>query len=121
MEQSKTSVFHRKQVEANEKETKVALLRTMVRDFDSMIGQLEGQIAAEKDRTRIKNPDHHAYSTFAKAASKRRQNLLISVARMKSMLDVAEWELDQVNRTVARSRDNPKQPTIAQAQSHIRA
>ena len=33
---------------------------------------------------------------FAKAAAKRRQNLLISVAHTRSMLDVAKQEIDQV-------------------------
>ena len=33
---------------------------------------------------------------FAKAAAKRRQNLLISVAHTRSMLDVAKRELDAV-------------------------
>jgi len=96
MEQSKASVERRKQFEANEKETRVALLGTIIRDFDSMIAQLEGQIAAEEDRTGIKDPGHPAYSTFAKAATKRRQNLLISVAHTRSMLDVAKRELDEV-------------------------
>jgi flagellar protein FliJ len=89
MEQSKVSALRRKQLEASEKESKVALLGTMIRDFDIMIAQLEGQIAAEEDRTRIKDPGHPAYSTFAKAATKRRQNLLTSVAHTRSMLDVA--------------------------------
>jgi hypothetical protein len=97
MEQSNASLLGRKQFEANEKETKVALLRTMIRDFESMIGQLEGQIAAEEDRTRIKDPRHPAYSTFAEAATKRCQNLLISVAHTRSMLDVAKQEFDQVS------------------------
>ena len=96
MEQDKTNVLRRKQFEANEKETKVALLRTMIRDFDSAIAQLEEQIAAEEDRTRIKDPRHPAYSMFAKAAAKRRQNLLISVAHTRSMIDVAKQEFDQV-------------------------
>jgi multidrug resistance efflux pump len=96
MEQSNASALRRKQFEANEKETRVALLGTIIRDFDTMIAQLEGQIAAEEDRTRIKDPGHPAYSTFAKAAAKRRQNLLISVAFTRSMLDVAKRELDEV-------------------------
>ena len=86
----------RKQFEASEKETTVALLGTMIRDFDNMIADLGGQIAAEEDRTKIKDASHPAYSTFAMAAAKRRQNLLISVARTKSMLDVAKRELDEV-------------------------
>lgn len=96
MEQSIASALRRKQFEANEKETRVALLGTIIRDFDTMIAQLEGQIAAEEDRTRIKDPGHPAYSMFAKAAAKRRQNLLISVAFTRSMLDVAKRELDEV-------------------------
>jgi len=96
MEQSKVSGLRQKQFEVNEKETKVALLRTMIRDFDNMIGQLEQQIAAEEDRTRIKDPRHPAYSMFAKAAAKRRQNLLSSEAHTRSMLDVAKREFDEV-------------------------
>jgi flagellar protein FliJ len=93
MDQRKASVLPGKQFEANEKETKVALLGTIIRDFDSM---LEAQIAAEEDRTRIKDPDHPAYSALAKAVAKRRQNLLVSVAYTRSMLDVAKRELDEV-------------------------
>src|SRR5262245_26753998 len=96
MEQNKMSVLRRKQFEANEKGAKVAVLGTMIRDFDSMIAQLEEQIAAEEDRTSIKDPRHRAYSMFAKAAAKRRQNLLISVAHTQSMFDVAKREFDQV-------------------------
>jgi multidrug resistance efflux pump len=93
MEQSMASVLRRK---ASEKETRIALLGTIIRDFDGMIAQLEGQIAAEEDRTRIKDPGHPAYSMFAKAAAKRRQNLLVSGAHTRSMLDVAKRELDEV-------------------------
>ena len=96
MEQGKASVLRQKQFEVNAKETKVALLRRMIRDFDNVIGQLERQIAAEEGRTKIKDAQHPAYSMFAKAAAKRRQNLLISVAHTRSMLDVAKREFDQV-------------------------
>jgi hypothetical protein len=61
-----------------------------------MIVDLDGQIAAEEDRTRVKDTGHPAYSTFATDAAKRRQNLLISVAHTKSMLNVAKRELDEV-------------------------
>jgi flagellar protein FliJ len=100
MEESKASgpsrLLRRKQFEAREKETKVALLGTMIRDFEIMIAQLERHIGAEEDRTRIKDTGHPAYSTFAKAAAKRRQNLLISVAHTHSMLDAAKRELQEV-------------------------
>jgi flagellar protein FliJ len=87
--------LRRKQLEVREKERRVALLGTMITDFDNMIADLDGQIASEEDRTRIKDTAHPAYSTFATAAAKRRQNLLISEAHMKSMLDVAKRELHE--------------------------
>jgi len=89
-------LVRRKQFEISEKEAKVALLETMVRDFDLMIADLWGQIAAEEGRTKIKDTSHPAYSMFATAAAKRRQNLIISVAHTKSMLDVAKREHDEV-------------------------
>jgi hypothetical protein len=58
-----------------------------------MIVELDRQIAAEEDRTRIKDAGHPQYSFFAKAAAERRQNLLSSLAHVKSMLDVARSEL----------------------------
>jgi hypothetical protein len=89
-------LFRRKQFEVNEKERRVALFGTMIRDFDNMIADLDRQIAAEEARTRIKDTEHPAYSTFAKAATRRRQNLRISVAHMKSMLDATKRELHEV-------------------------
>jgi hypothetical protein len=46
----------------------------MITDFDNMIAELNGQIAVEEDRTKIKDTGHPAYSTFAMAAAKRCQN-----------------------------------------------
>lgn len=62
----------------------------MIRDFETMISELSRQIAAEEDRTSIKDPAHFAYSTFAKAAAQRRGNLLTSVADLKAKLDIAK-------------------------------
>src|SRR5215813_7738148 len=84
-----------KQFEASHKERTVSLVASMIRDFDKMIADLDEQIAAEEDRTRIKDTAHPAYSSFAKAVAKRRQNLLISSAQMKSLLEVAKREFDE--------------------------
>jgi hypothetical protein len=63
-------------------EQRNALLGTMIRHFENMIADLDGQIATEEDRARIKDTAHPAYSTFARAATKRRQKLLTSVAHV---------------------------------------
>jgi flagellar protein FliJ len=86
-------LHRRKQIETAQRN---ALLRTMIRHFENMITDLDGQIATEKDRTGIKDTAHPAYSTFAKAAAKRRQKVLTSVAHVKSLLEVGNRELDEV-------------------------
>src|SRR5215475_2674055 len=88
-------LLRRKQFSVSDKGRRIALLGTMIRDFGDMIINLDGEIAAEEDRTRIKDTGHPAYSTVANAAAKRRQNLLISVAHMESMLDAAKRELGE--------------------------
>ena len=57
-----------KRFEASEKARKVASIETMILDFEHMAADLSRQIAAEEERTGIKDPAHFAYSTFAKAA-----------------------------------------------------
>jgi len=88
-------LVRRKQFEASENERRVALLGTMISDFETMIADLDGQIPTEENRTRIKDTAHPACSTFAKAAAKRRQNLTISAAQMKSLLEVVKRQLDE--------------------------
>ena len=62
----------------------------MIRDFETMASDLSRQIAAEEERTGIKDPAHFAYSTFAKAAAQRRGNLMTSVTDLKMKLDTAK-------------------------------
>jgi flagellar protein FliJ len=80
-------LVHREQFEVSQKERRVVLLQTMIRDFENMIVDLDGQIVTEEDRTRVKDPGHPAYSTLAVAAAKRRQNLLSSLSQVKSILE----------------------------------
>ncbi len=84
-----------KRFEANEKARKLASLETMIVDFEHMAIDLARQIAAEEERTGIKDPAHFAYSTFAKAAAQRRANLQTSVADLKVKLDIARREHEE--------------------------
>jgi flagellar FliJ protein len=97
----------REQFEVSQKERRVILLRTMIRDFENMIVVLDGQIASEEDRTRVKDPGHHAYSTLAMAAAKRRQNLLTSLSQVKSILEV------ELRDCVSNQHNQPTSPALA--------
>jgi hypothetical protein len=67
----------------------------MIRDFERASVELLEQIAAEEERTRIKDTRHVAYSTFATAAALRRRNLMISAAELKPKLEAAKRERDE--------------------------
>jgi flagellar protein FliJ len=91
----KDTLLPLKRREAAEKTRKVALLRTMIADFETFAVDLAQQIATEEERTRIRDPRHVAYSTFATAAAARRRNLLASTAGLRAKLDAAQHELHQ--------------------------
>jgi flagellar protein FliJ len=84
-----------KRFEASEKARKVASIETMILDFEHMSVDLARQVAAEEDRTGIKDAAHFAYSTFAKAASLRRANLQTSIADLRLKLDAARREHEE--------------------------
>ena len=78
--------------EAAEKSRKVSSIETMIVDFEHMALDLARQIAAEEERTGIKDPAHFAYSTFAKAAGLRRANLQTSIGDLRVKLEIARRE-----------------------------
>ena len=80
--------------EAREKARKVGDLEGMIREFEIMIEDLDRQISTEEERTGVRDVEHFAYSTFAKAARQRRDNLQASVADLRSKLALAVEERD---------------------------
>ena len=78
-----------KRFELAEKSRKSDDLKGMVRDFETMAADLDRQIVAEEERTGVRDQTHFSYSTFAKAATARRDKLLVSVADLKLQLDAA--------------------------------
>jgi flagellar FliJ protein len=85
-----------KRFEVSEKARTVVSMESMIGDFERMANDLARQIAAEEERTGVKDTSHFAYSTFAKAASLRRMNLLNSVADLRAKLDAAKREHEEM-------------------------
>ncbi len=86
-----------KRFEATEKARKVASLETMIHDLEQMAADLGRQIAAEEERTGIRDAAHFAYSTFAKAAALRRSNLLTSVVDLRAKLETARRDHEEAS------------------------
>lgn len=59
----------------DEHRRQVNQLQAMIADFERLAAQLELEIQAEEDRTKINDPSHVAYSTLAKATIVRRENV----------------------------------------------
>lgn len=97
------SVQRLKQFEADEKARKVSALEMMIRDFETMASDLDRQIRAEEERTGVKDIGHFAYSTFAKSAAQRRDNLRASASELKAKLEAAMKERDEAMAQLSRN------------------
>jgi flagellar protein FliJ len=74
--------------------SEVEELQRIIREFDQMAADLELQIKIEEARTRVSDQSHFSYSTFAKAAAQRRDNLRQSTKRLRERLSAAVREPD---------------------------
>ncbi len=99
---ARESALKLKRFEADEKGRKVADLEQMIREFETMASDLERQIQAEEERTGVKDQSHFAYSTFAKSAAQRRNNLVASTAELLQRLEAARREHEEALAQLAR-------------------
>ena len=98
---ARESALTLKRFEAGEKARKVADLEQMIREFENIAAALDRQVNAEEDRTGTKDPAHFAYSTVAKSASLRRDNLRTSADGLRAKLEAAQRERDETLEQVA--------------------
>jgi len=96
-----------------EKRRKLNDLDGMAAEFRRMAQDLEQQIEAEHIRTGVREPSHFAYSSFAKAARKRSDNLLVSVNDLElkrtaalAEIAVAEEELKRLQMAGERAAED---------------
>lgn len=108
-----------------EKRRKLSDIDSMVAEFRRMAQDLEQQIEAEHVRTGVREPGHFAYSSFAKAARKRCDNLQVTIADLltkrepaASEVAGAEEELKRVQ--LASDRANDERPATGRRASRNR-
>jgi hypothetical protein len=100
---SRETALRSKRFEADEKARKVQALEQMIHDFEQMASDLERQVHAEEERTGVRDRSHFAYSTFAKAANLRHENLLASILGLRNKLADAVRERDEAQAEIAAS------------------
>ena len=92
-----------KRREVDVKTRKVEDLERIIREFDTMAIDLERQIQLEEDRTGVRDRGHFSYSTFAKAAAQRRDNLKTSTDGLREKLASAVRERDDTAEQLTRA------------------
>lgn len=110
MMKARETALKLKRFEMEERARKVSDLEQMIREFENIAGDLDRQIQAEEDRTGVKDPKHFAYSTFAKSAAQRRDNLRASIGELRQKLEATQADLDDARQQLARaSTEQPRE------------
>ncbi len=92
---SRDTLVRLKRFQAEEKRRRVTQIETMIADFARMAGELDREIAAEEQRSGVADPSHFAYSTYARAARTRRDNLHQSGEDLRGQLEEAKARYEE--------------------------
>ena len=101
---SRDTLVRLKRFQAEEKRRRVTQIETMIAEFARMAGELDREIAAEEQRSGVADPSHFAYSTYARAARTRRDNLHQSVEDLRSQLEEAKARLDEAAEELSKAQ-----------------
>ena len=76
---------------------RIPILKRLIADCDRLAGDLDQEVRNEEDRVKIHDPADIAYSTYAKAAASRRENLRHSAEELRAHLAKAEKALRELD------------------------
>ncbi len=101
---SRDTLVRLKRFQVEEKRRRLAQIEMMIAEFNRMAGELDREIAAEEQKSGVKDTAHYAYSTYARAARTRRDNLVHSAEELKGQLEEARSLFDQANDELAKAQ-----------------
>ena len=90
---SRDTLIRLKRFQAEDRRKRVAQIEMMIAEFTRMGGDLDREIATEEQRSGNANPSHFAYSTYARAARTRRDNLKNSTDELRGQVEEAKARL----------------------------
>jgi flagellar FliJ protein len=107
---SRDTLIRLKRFQLEEKRRRVRQIELMIAEFARMSSELDREIANEEKRSGVSDPRHFAYSTYARAASGRRDNLKSSIAELMAQAEEAkaaqeEAQAELVKAEALESRD----------------
>jgi chromosome segregation ATPase len=87
-----------------EDKRRLTQIEMMIAEFNRMAVELDREIAIEEQKSGVKDASHYAYSTYARAARTRRDNLLHSADELKGQLEEARLLFDQATDELAKAQ-----------------
>ncbi|MDB5643823.1 MAG: flagellar export protein FliJ [Hyphomicrobiales bacterium] len=99
---SRDTLVRLKRFQAEEKRRRVTQIDAMIAEFSRMAADLDREIATEEQRTGVGDTSHFAYSTYARAARARRDNLQNSADELRAQLEEARARLEEANSELAK-------------------
>ncbi|MGE3646644.1 MAG: flagellar export protein FliJ [Beijerinckiaceae bacterium] len=121
---SRETLIRLKRFQSEDKRRRVAQIEAMIGEFGRMASELDKEIASEEQRSGNSDPSHFAYSTYARAARTRRENLQNSagelndqLAQAKAELEEAMAELQKAENLEGREKGLDRSPAIAAVQA----
>ena len=85
---SRETLIRLKKFQVDERRRKVAQIETMIAEFERMAADLEREIKVEQDRAGIHDPGHFAYPTYAKAATRPQEQVVLDNPRARPRVTV---------------------------------
>jgi flagellar export protein FliJ len=101
---SRDTLIRLKRFQADEKRRRVAQIEAMIAEFSRMATELDREIASEEQKSGITDPAHFAYSTYARAARSRRDNLQQSADELRGQADEARRQLEEAMEDLAKAQ-----------------
>jgi len=101
---SRDTLVRLKRFQVEDKRRRLSQIEMMIAEFNRMAVELDREIAVEEQKSGVKDTSHYAYSTYARAARTRRDNLLHSADELKGQREEARLLFDQANDELAKAQ-----------------
>ena len=102
---SRDTLVRLKRFQVDEKKRRLSQIEAMIAEFGRMAGELDREIAAEESKSGIADPSHFAYSTYARAARNRRDNLQHSADELRGQLEQARAAFDEAAEDLTKAQN----------------
>ena len=101
---SRDTLVRLKRFQVEDKRRRLTQIEMMIAEFNRMAVELDREIAIEEQKSGVKDASHYAYSTYARAARTRRDNLLHSADELQGQLEEARLLFDQATDDLAKAQ-----------------